>query len=76
MITKVVVQPAQRNVKIVLAGTQGPPGASLAGGDAFIGATTGNLYLKLSTLYYRVSLVDVDGVVTLTVNQTGTSSPT
>lgn len=76
MITKVVVQPETRSVKVMLAGIQGPPGASLAGGDAFIGATTGNLYLKLSSQYHRVSLVDVDGVVTLTVNQTGTSSPT
>ena len=81
MITKVVVQPAQRNVKIVLAGAQGatgPEGGTTLGGDSYRNGTTGNFYLKHATsgLYHRMQLIDVDGVATLSVNQTGTSSPT
>lgn len=81
MITKVVVQPAQRNVKIVLAGAQGangPEGGSTLGGDSYRNETTGNLYMKHATsgLYHRLTLEDVDGVATLIPSQTGTSSPT
>lgn len=81
MITKVVVQPAQRNVKIVLAGAQGadgPEGGTVLGKNTYRNGTTGNFYLKHATsgLYHRLTLDDVDGVATLSVNQTGTSSPT